>query len=158
MKFTVEILATWFGLGWLKPAPGTWGTLGAIPLVLLFSLLNPVGYMVAAGLFMLFSVLVAEFYERQVEGHDRSEVVIDEVAGFVIAMTWLPLTWQSWLAAFVLFRVLDALKPPPLSWMDEKIKGGLGVVADDIAAGIMTNFVLQIVFVQTTWLGYQLAS
>jgi len=114
--------------------------------------------MVAAGLFMLFAVLVAEFYERQVDGHDRSEVVIDEVAGFVIAMTWLPLTWQSWLGAFVPFRLLDALKPPPLSWMDEKIKGGLGVVADDIAAGIMTNFVLQIVFVQTAWLGYQLAS
>lgn len=158
MKLTIELLATWFRLGHLKPAPGTWGTLGGIPVVLFLNLLSPIGYMVGAGLFMLFATLVAEFYERQVEGHDRSEVVIDEVAGFAIAMTWLPLTWQAWLGAFVVFRILDALKPPPLSWIDQKIKGGLGVVADDIAAGIITNFIMQIVFVQTAWLGYQLAS
>lgn len=152
----IQLSATWFGLGYLKPAPGTWGTLGAIPLAALLMRLSPVAYMAVTILFAALAIFIAHLYEKQVEGHDASEIVIDEVAGFLVTMAWLPLTWQSFLLGFVVFRVLDAVKPPPISWADRRIRGGVGVVADDLIAGILANAVLQFLFVQTSWLGYQL--
>ena len=158
MAMIIDALATWFYLGRLKPGPGTWGTLGAIPLVLLLQSLGPMGYLAGVLVLTIFAILIASFYERAHQGHDHAEVVIDEVAGFAITMTWLPMTWQAWVAGFFLFRMIDVFKPPPIGWLDQKIPGGLGVVADDIGAGILANMVLQIVFVQTGWLGYQFAS
>lgn len=155
MNFYITLLSTWFGCGRIKKAPGTWGTLGAIPVYLLLNHFNPYGYMLATLLFSGFAILIAHIYEQQNEGHDRSEVVIDEVAGYLVTMTWLPATWISVLAGFILFRALDILKPPPISIIDKKIQGGVGVVADDLVAGIIANFILQILFVQTSWLGYQ---
>lgn len=104
------------------------------------------------------AIFVAQLYQREHGGADPQEVVIDEVAGFVVAMTWIPLTWQSWVIGFTLFRVLDIFKPPPIGWADRRIPGGVGVVADDLLAGIMANVVLQILFTQTDWLGVQLLS
>jgi phosphatidylglycerophosphatase A len=82
--------------------------------------------------------------------------VIDEVIGFLITMTWLPMTWQAYLAGFLLFRVLDIFKPFPIGYLDEKVPGGLGVVADDVAAGMIANIILQVVLVKTAWLGMQI--
>ena len=127
-------------------------------MVLMLRLLGPIGYLVGALILTVFAIFIATLYERSHEGHDRSEVVIDEVAGFAITMTWLPMTWQAWVAGFLLFRLIDVVKPPPIGLLDRKIPGGLGVVADDIGAGIVANVLLQIVFVQTDWLGYQLPS
>lgn len=152
----VLLLATWFYLGKFPKAPGTIGTLGAIPLVIGLSFLGSLGYMFGAIILTLFSVFVAELYERTSEKHDAKEVVIDEVVGYVVAMTWLPLTWQSFLVAFLLFRFFDILKPPPIGTIDKRIEGGLGVVADDILAGVVTNFILQVVYMHTNWLGAQL--
>lgn len=154
----IEVLATWFYLGHLRPAPGTWGTLGAIPLILLLRELGAMFYLGGVLLLVAVAIAVAQIYEQTHGDHDRAEIVIDEVAGFAVAMTWLPSTWQAWVGSFILFRLLDALKPPPIRWLDRRIPGGVGVVADDLAAGIVTNFCLQIVFVQTSWLGYQLAT
>lgn len=152
------MLATWFYLGKLRPAPGTWGTLGAIPLILGLSLLPPNAYLAGAFGFTILAMFVAHFYGRSREGHDRQEIVIDEVAGFLITMAWLPLTWQTWILGFMIFRVLDIYKPPPIRQIDQKVRGGVGVVADDVVAGIIANLILQILFVQTAWLGYQLPS
>jgi phosphatidylglycerophosphatase A len=158
MNRAVEVLATWFYLGHLKPAPGTWGTLGAIPLIMLLKFFGPMGYL--AGVFGLatLAIVVAQLYEKTRDGHDHCEIVIDEVAGFAVTMTWLPSTWQAWLIGFALFRILDVIKPPPIRWFDRRVPGGVGVVADDLVAGIVANVILQIMFVQTTWLGYQLPS
>lgn len=158
MAQIVEALATWFYLGKLKPGPGTWGTLGAVPLIVSFRLLGPYGYLIGVFTLAVLAMTVAQIYERGREGHDHAEVVIDEVAGFAVAMTWLPMTWQAWVAAFVLFRIIDIFKPPPIAWLDRKVPGGIGVVADDLAAGIAVNVILQILFVRTPWLGYQLLS
>ena len=152
MKKQTEILATFGYLGKAPVAPGTFGTLGAIPLALLFMQLGPIGYMVATVLFAGVSIWVAQAYESESDSHDASEVVIDEVAGGLIAFTWLT-TWQAFVAAFVIFRALDALKPFPVGWADKKIEGGLGVVADDLIAGVITSVVMQILLVQTTWFG-----
>jgi phosphatidylglycerophosphatase A len=85
--------------------------------------------------------------------HDPGEIVIDEVIGYVIAATWLPLTWQTFVAAFVVFRLFDIWKPFPIRQIDQKAKGGLGTVLDDVAAGIAANMVLQFVYAQTGLLG-----
>lgn len=152
---TVEILATAFYAGKSPIAPGTMGTIVAIPLVLLISLAGPINYMIITLLAVIFSIFISQAYENKVGTHDCQEIVIDEVVGFMVAMTWLPMTWTSLLAGFVLFRLLDALKPVPIRWVDQKIDGGLGVVADDVVAGLIANLILQVVYTKTQWLGEQ---
>ncbi len=156
MSRVITLAATWFGVGYLRPAPGTWGTLAAFPLVFLLAALGPYGYMFAAIVVAVLAIWIAHLYDGASGEHDRSEIVIDEVAGLVVTMTWLPLTWQSCVLGFVLFRLLDVLKPPPINWIDRRLRGGIGVVGDDLVAGVIANAILQFVFVQTTWLGYQL--
>ena len=138
--------------------PGTFGTLLGIPLAFVLSRSGPIVFMIGTVLFLLFAVAVAELHEMFTKNHDPGEVVIDEVVGFVVAMTFLPLTWQSFLGAFLLFRFFDILKPFPIRQIDNRIQGGLGTVLDDVAAGIVSNFILQIVFMNTPWLGVGYAS
>lgn len=147
LKTLVEWLATWFGLGRMPFVPGTFGTLGAFPVVYAFALLGPMPYMIATLIFVVFSVFVSHLYESIHGEHDSSCIVIDEVAGFLVTMTWIPLTPWLWLSGFFLFRVLDMLKPWPISHLDARVKGGLGTVVDDIAAGLVANVILQY------WLG-----
>lgn len=148
-------IAVLFGVGRLPKGPGTWGTLATFPLVWLLAWLGPFYHMTVTILLLPLSVIAAEAYERAHGGHDASEVVIDEVLGFLITMTWLPFTWQASVAGFVLFRFFDILKPFPISVLDRRVKGGLGVVIDDVAAGIIANILLQIVYSHTSWLGVQ---
>lgn len=148
-------LATWGGVGKIKTAPGTFGTLAALPFVWILSQTGPLIYMTFTLFFAVFAIFIAEFYERASGTHDSKEVVIDEVVGILISMAWLPQTWQAYLAGFLLFRLLDVVKPPPIRHFDEKVRGGFGVVADDLIAGLITNVVLQIVYVNTMWLGAQ---
>lgn len=148
-----EILATFFYLGRAPILPGTFGTLGAIPLVYMFSWSGQYGYMLLSFLFILFSIWVADQYESLVQDHDRKELVIDEVAGFIIAMFWMPHSWQAFVYAFLIFRILDIFKPFPINLIDRRAQGGFGVVMDDIVAGVITNVVMQMIYTQTDWLG-----
>ena len=141
---SLELLATWFGLGRAPRAPGTVGTLGAIPLVWAMSQLEPMRYLYAAFAFAVFAIVVAHAYEIEIaKTHDSQEIVIDEVAGFLVTMAWIPFTWTWVILGFVVFRIFDAWKPFPISLMDRRIKGGVGTVADDLAAGIVANVILQ---------------
>lgn len=148
----IECFATVGFIGHLPKAPGTFGTIAAVPIALLLARLGPNFYLVATTVLILFSIWISELHERNLGAHDSKTIVIDEVVGFLVAFTWLPMTWRSCLAAFVLFRVFDVLKPYPISVLDRRVKGGLGVVVDDLAAGLATNIILQIVLYQTTWL------
>ena len=140
----VQLLATFFYVGKIPRAPGTFGTLATIPLWYILSHnLAPISYMMAVFALVIASMVVCEFYERQVGTHDNSEVVIDEVVGFLITMTWVPENWKSVVVGFVLFRLLDIAKPFPISHLDKKVKGGVGVVIDDVAAGIIASLILQ---------------
>jgi phosphatidylglycerophosphatase A len=144
---SVKILATWFGCGLSPVMPGTVGTLGAIPLVYLFQRFGQMEYMYATFTFIVFSILVAQVYEVEIaKEHDQPELVIDEVAGFLVTMVWLPFTWQWVALGFVAFRFFDMLKPWPISWIDRRILGGLGAVADDLAAGVIASVILQYVY------------
>ncbi len=151
----VEFLATGFYVGRIRPAPGTWGTLVGIPFALLFKQGSPFFYMVASIALLFFAVEVAEVYEMVTGHHDTGEVVIDEIVGYVIALTWLPMTWQFFVAGFFVFRILDIWKPYPISVIDQKVRGGLGTILDDVAAGLLTNLILQIVYQKTDWLGHK---
>ena len=140
------VLATFFYLGKSPKGPGTVGTLGAIPLVLLFSLGGDIIYMSLTFLVCLAGIFICQNYENESKTHDNQEIVIDEVAGYLIAMAMLPLTFKSFLLAFVLFRLFDILKPFPIGIIDKKVKGGIGVMADDIIAGIITSMILQFIY------------
>lgn len=139
----IRILATWFGCGRIRKAPGTFGTFGAIPLVIAFSFLHPMTYMLATFAFAVFSIMIAHFHENIFGEHDASEVVIDEVAGLLVTMTWIPCDWKHLAAGVVAFRILDILKPFPISYIDRQVKGGVGAVGDDLVAGILGNIILQ---------------
>ena len=152
----VEGLATALYLGKIPFAPGTFGTLMGIPVAWLFIQAGPVAYMVLTIALILFACVIAELHERYTNAHDPKEIVIDEVAGYVVAMTWLPYTWQSFLGAFLLFRLFDIWKPGPIRKMDQTIKGGLGTVLDDVAAGLAASIILQVIYTQTDWLGVKL--
>ncbi len=142
----LKVLATWFGCGLIPRAPGTVGTLGAIPLFWFMSSLNPIQYMIFTFAFVVLAMWVAQMYELVVsEKHDCPEFVMDEVAGFLVAMVWVPFTWQNVAMGFALFRFFDVLKPFPISWIDRRVHGGVGTVGDDLAAGIVVNVILQIV-------------
>ena len=151
----VEILATFFYIGKIPLMPGTFGTLAAVPLVFLFGELSPTHYAIALFALILLCVWVADQHESMVQDHDTKDVVIDEVCGFLLTMFWLPHTWQAFVAAFILFRFLDILKPFPISVLDRSVQGGFGTVVDDLVAGLIANLVLQVIYTQTNWLGQQ---
>ena len=134
---------TWFGCGLMKPGPGTWGTIGAMPFGILL-LMGPgiKGLIVATLLVSLIGYWASNKIEEMTGEHDLGMIVIDEVAGVWIALLAAPLTPIGVLLAFILFRVLDIFKPWPVGMLDKKLKGGAGVMLDDIAAGIMAAAIL----------------
>ncbi len=149
----IEFFATAGYVGLIPKAPGTFGTLVAIPIAYVLRGGGPNFYLVATALLIGFSIWVSEMHERSLGTHDSKQIVIDEVVGYLVAFAWLPFTWQSFLAAFIVFRIFDILKPFPISVLDAKVKGGLGVVVDDLAAGLAANVILQVVASKTDWLG-----
>lgn len=158
-KFKIaKIIATFFGAGLAPKAPGTFGTIAAIPLVMLLNYLGPFWIMGFVIFFLPVAVWACSVYQKHVGADDPQTVVIDEVVGYAITMTWLPATWQAYVLGFVLFRLLDITKPGPIGMLDRKIKGGLGIMLDDIAAGVIANIILQVIYNMTPWLGAQLVT
>lgn len=156
LKGIVIHSATLFGVGNIPFMPGTWGTLATVPLCYFMLQLGPLLYMLITLALSIYAIWAADLYEQQAGTHDAKQIVIDELAGFLVTMAWMPLTWQSLLIGFVIFRLLDIVKPFPISYFDKKVPKGLGVVADDVVAGIIGNVILQIIFTNTSWLGSQL--
>ncbi len=135
-------LATWFGCGLARPAPGTWGTLGAVPFGV-FLMMGGTAWLLTAIIAVSFIGLwAAAQFERETGEHDSSVIVIDEVAGMWITLLAAAQTPLSVFLAFCLFRFFDVIKPWPISWCDKKIPGARGVMIDDIVAGIMAGLFL----------------
>jgi phosphatidylglycerophosphatase A len=128
------LLAAWGPCGYAPVAPGTVGTLGAIPLYLALVRLPPVVYAVATLALLAIAIPAADRAGRYWGVADASPIVVDEVVGFLVTMALVPFSWQATAAGFVLFRVFDVTKPWPASAFD-RVKSGLGVVMDDVAAG-----------------------
>jgi phosphatidylglycerophosphatase A len=129
------ILGTWFGCGYVPYAPGTAGTLGAIPLYLL---LRPHGIYAVLGAALVLTVVgiwAADIVAKDSGLKDPQLVVIDEVAGVLCTLAVAPPTWAGLIVGVVLFRVFDQWKPWPARAPERKLPGGYGIVLDDIAAG-----------------------
>jgi phosphatidylglycerophosphatase A len=134
----IVLFSSWFYSGYAPVASGTFGTLAAIPLVLLLALLGPTAYALIAVFLIPVACYLAEEAEKIHGEKDPGEIVIDEVAGFLVAcigFQFYPL-WKVLLVSFVLFRLFDVLKLFPGNYFDKVFGGGAGVVLDDIVAGV----------------------
>jgi len=150
-KFVLAI-ATGLGFGYLKPASGTWGTLVGIPLVLVCAHMSPFAYLVTViGLFFIGS-WAASAAEVHFGKSDAGQIVIDEIVGYQFTMFMVPLTFWNMFWAFFLFRFFDVVKFWPARSIDRANLGGIGVMADDIAAAVYANIALQLLVV-LGWLG-----
>ena len=130
------MVSSGFGTGYLPKAPGTWSALVAIPLWWSLSNLSwPLYALIVLG-FSSLSVLVANRAEGIYGEHDRGEIVIDEIVGLMIASIAVPFTMAGVVLVFIYFRVFDIAKPGPIGWIDQNVKGGLGVILDDALAGV----------------------
>ncbi|MEC8263220.1 MAG: phosphatidylglycerophosphatase A [Pseudomonadota bacterium] len=137
-------LATLGPVGRIRPAPGTWGSLAALlpaaGMAMAGDWLLEIGVVVAC----IIGVKAADIYEAHSGKKDASEVVIDELAGQWIALLVIPFDWRWWVTAFLLFRLFDIAKPGPVK-MAERLPGGIGVMADDVVAGVLVAALLVVV-------------
>ena len=138
-----RLLCSWFGAGWMKPAPGTWGSAAALPLGWLLWWIGGTPALALASI-LVFAIgwWASERIVRAEGLEDPSWVVIDEVVGQWLTLLITPPSLLDYLIGFALFRLFDIWKPWPVSWADQKIKGGLGIMLDDVLAGLMGLAVL----------------
>jgi phosphatidylglycerophosphatase A len=137
------LVATWFGCGLMRPAPGTWGSLGALPFGILMLIFGHWPVLLAASIAAtLIGLWAAGHYERLSGEHDSKQIVIDEVAGMWISLLPAAISGPQVLLAFLLFRGFDIVKPWPVGWADKKLPGAVGVMTDDIFAGIISALIL----------------
>ncbi len=141
-----SLVATVFGAGLSPVAPGTVGSLVAVPLAwLLMWASGPLGLFVAAVAVFALGWWASTVYVERTRIADPGAVVVDEVAGQWLVLVVAPLNVWYFAAGFVLFRVFDIVKPWPVSWADRRIKGGLGVMLDDVLAGVYGGAVMLLV-------------
>lgn len=136
-------IAFGFGSGLLPVAPGTWGTLAAIPVYFILSSLPPIFYFVIVCVLFLLGVWVSDIVTRALGKQDYSCIVWDEVVGYLLTMFCAPFGLIWMIIGFVLFRFFDILKPPPIGLVDRHIHGGFGVMLDDVLAAIPACLILQ---------------
>lgn len=143
----MKIFASLF-VGYSPIAPGTLGTLVGIPICIILSLNGHKAYIIFLILFFILGVRISSLAEIIFNEHDSRKIIIDEIAGFLITMLFIPLEIKFVILGFILFRIMDIWKPAPISHL-QKLPGGLGIMADDIMAGIYSNIILQVLVFYT---------
>jgi len=145
LKNPIHFFAFGFGSGLSPVAPGTFGTLAAVPLYLILVLYtNSLMYFLLVVLFTLLGFWLCGKSADDLGVHDHPGIVWDEIVGFLITMYLAPLSWIWIVAGFCLFRFFDILKPWPIRKLDREVGGGVGIMLDDILAGLFAWIVLQI--------------
>ena len=158
-----KLFVTFFYSGLLRPAPGTWGSLaGAIVGVGIYYYIGLETLFMASILLFLASISIIDSYEAKSGTHDDSSIVIDEVAGVWLAISIALSSWQQlgvdqfgWISvvlAFVFFRILDITKPSIIGRLDRNLKGGLGVMSDDMVAGLFAGLIAAVC--ATVWVKF----
>ena len=137
-------LATGCCAGYMPGAPGTYGTVVAIPLCYVLSRLGLAGGLIFIGVFSGLAVWLSSEAERIFESKDSSRIVIDEMAGFLVTLFLIPWGVKSVLIGFAAFRIFDIAKPFPIRQLESRLPGGWGVVGDDVLAGVYANVVTRI--------------
>ena len=148
MKFREEavlFLATGFYIGNISIAPGSFGSLLGLPLYFVLAGMPLALSVICTLCFIFFAVWIADTAEKILQRIDPGCIVIDEIAGMMVTFIGLPFSPITALIGFIIFRCLDILKPFPIRKLDKRIPGGLGVVADDVAAGIIANLLLRMI-------------
>jgi len=139
----VQLLAFGFGSGLSPKAPGTVGSAVAVVFYLPLALLPLIPYTVMVLLCLLLGVWLCGEASRQLGVHDHGGIVWDEFVGLWITLWAVPSGWQWIVAGFLLFRLFDIVKPWPISWLDRSVDGGLGIMIDDVVAGLCAGLILQ---------------
>ena len=146
MKHFIILLATGFGAGYAPFAPGTSGTLVAIPVYYFLSnISSPIYEITLIGFFFL-SVWISENAEIFLGKKDDQRIVLDEMMGFLVTMLWVPKTVLFVILGFFLFRFFDILKPFPIRHIEKGFKGGFGIVLDDVVAGVYANIIFRLIY------------
>ena len=144
LRNPMQFLAFGFGSGLSPKAPGTAGTLVAIPIYLLIADLSLLHYTLFIAVTSLLGIWICGVASRQLNVHDHPGIVWDEFVGYWITMWAVPADWTWIIAGFVAFRVFDIVKPWPVSVLDRRVGGGLGIMVDDMLAGVMACITLHI--------------
>ncbi len=138
-----KIIATVFFIGYFPFAPGTVASLFAMIILFIFKF-SDISIFIMLIITFILGIISSDKMEKQTNKKDPSYVVIDEFAGYLTSVFLIPLNIQNLLLAFLFFRFFDILKPPPIKQIEKKVKGGLGIMIDDIIAGAMSNLLLRI--------------
>ncbi len=148
MRYVISFFATGCYVGKIPLAPGTWGTIVGVGLYWLVRYLNHPAYAVFTVALIVFAIWVTTKAQEQFEEVDPPQVVIDEIAGFIVTMAFHRPSFALAVTGFILFRMFDIVKPWPVRWFERRFPDGRGVVLDDVMAGIYANatlFVLEII-------------
>lgn len=143
----IHFLALGFGSGLAPKAPGTFGTLMAVPLVILVSPIESFYLALIIVLMSITGVYICGKAAADAGVHDHGAIVWDEIVGLLITMFMMPISWQSIVTGFILFRFFDILKPWPISYLDKNCHGGFGIMIDDIVAGFVSLFFMWLIFI-----------
>lgn len=146
MNNILVAIATGFWVGTMPKAPGTWGSLAALlPWLLIRGFTLPVYLLVLVAVFII-GFFAAGSAEKILDRADAGPIVIDEILGMFITLTLAPDHPVAWILGFLLFRLFDIWKPFPVSWFDQNIHGGLGIMMDDVMAGLYALVCLQLLW------------
>ncbi len=142
LRNPVHFLSLGFGSGLSPIAPGTAGTLAAIPVYLLLARLDLSTYLAVMLLMFAIGIYLCGFTSRELGGGDHPAIVWDEIVGYIITMIAAPPKIEWLVAGFLLFRLFDIFKPWPIRVLDRSVKGGLGIMLDDVLAGVFAALIL----------------
>ncbi|HBC57062.1 MAG TPA: phosphatidylglycerophosphatase A [Gammaproteobacteria bacterium] len=138
----IHFLAFGFGSGAVPFAPGTAGTLVGVIFCVILSPLTTSLYLLVTSVLFLVGIVICHITSQDLGVHDHSGIVWDEIVGYLLTLSVVPVTPTNLIVGFFLFRLFDILKPWPISWLDRRISGGFGIMLDDILAGLVAMAVL----------------
>lgn len=149
LRHPVHLLSLGLGSGLSPRAPGTAGTLVAIPIYLLLSGLNPLYYLLLSLFLLYIGIHLCQFTATRLGVHDHPGIVWDEIVGYLLTMVAVPVNWMWILVGFILFRLFDIWKPWPIGYLDRRVSGGVGIMLDDLLAAVYASVVLQLILYLT---------
>ena len=142
LRHPVHFLSLGFGSGLAPKAPGTFGTIAAIPLYLALATTSSEIYISITIALFLIGIYLCQVTATALGVHDHGAIVWDEIVGFLVTMSFVKYSLISVIVGFLLFRLFDILKPWPISWLDKKVQGGLGIMLDDLLAAVFAAAML----------------
>lgn len=149
----IALLGFGFGTGLAPKVPGTFGTLPALPIAWLLMAcgLHTVGLLIISALAFIVGIYICDYTEKALGIQDYGGIVWDEIAAMLLILAVVPATLPSWVAAFALFRLFDAVKPWPIKWFDARIHGGFGIMLDDLIAALFVLAVYAVIHLFGVW-------